>query len=144
MQDIYVNFFNSDNLPRKAFTYGQLPPPDCNGPTLTAVQWLKCFFTPQGSDPLDPDYGTILAGTVGSNVASVEDLGEFAQLAVDQATQQMRRIQGEDLSITSTTRLNNVEILDLALSLTSLMISVRITTQDGQSVAAAFSVPKSA
>lgn len=142
MLDIYVHFFNNDTLPRGPFSYGDLPTRDCTGLTSVAVQWLKNFFTEQGSDPLNMSYGTAFARMLGRNIGTREEVQEFVQLAVIEATRQQIRLQSEDLSRPNAMRLSNAELTELTVGPTGVNLTVFLTNQNGESVNAGFQVPR--
>lgn len=80
----------------------------------TVMQWLKCFFTEEGSDPGDLSYGTRLAGYIGGAVASSSDLQDAAALSVKGATQTIKGYQrGKSLpaaEVLSSVTLTGVEV----------------------------------
>lgn len=107
-----------------------------------AVQWLKNFFTEQGSDPLEPGYGTMFARMLGGNMLSRDEMTEFVQIAVQEATQQQIQAQSQDLTRTPSQRIAQAELRELTLTPDGIILTVYLTNQTQESVSAGFQIPR--
>lgn len=75
----------------KIFTFGFSAALKVKGPQSLVNRWLKTFFTPKGSDPLDPAVGTILAGMIGGNISSDRsDVEDQVIMSINDANDQVR------------------------------------------------------
>lgn len=74
--------------------------------------WLKCFLTPKGSDPTNPDYGTRFTNLIGSTIP-IKDAEDVISLAVNDCNQQIITLQRSIPDLTNTERLSSAKVVNL-------------------------------
>jgi len=79
----------------KFFTFGFDRSVGIRGPQKLALQWLKGFMTPKGSDPTDVESGTDFSNLIGSNIQSMQDLRDVVMLCIQDNNEQIYKIQQE-------------------------------------------------
>jgi len=97
MADRYDFYFQSkkpeDVLGFKFFTAGFSRTVAVRGVWKLTCQWLKCFMTPKGSDPTEPEYGTEFSRLIGTNITNMQDLRDVVMLAIEDCNTQIQTIQ---------------------------------------------------
>lgn len=96
----------------------------------TMMQWLKCFFTEQGSDISDVTYGTPIASMVGGVVSSEHDLRDAAVISVRTATDTVKAAQRR-ASVPQDELLSDVTLAGLSVTADSVDFYVTMTSGAG-------------
>jgi hypothetical protein len=76
----------------RVFSFGYVSALGVRGPQKLVNRWLKCFFTPRGSDPILTQYGTGFADLIGSNVSRYQDFVDAVTLFVKDCNTQLTAI----------------------------------------------------
>lgn len=106
-----------------------------SGPQAVANQWLKTFLTPKGTDPVYKESGTEFAYLMGSNINDQLSLQALLSEYVEDAAEQRRAIDRQNLSKPSSSRLRSAEIIQYtAIDSTRAEFWVQIFTQSGERV----------
>lgn len=77
----------------RAFGFGFISAVGVRGAQKLVNRWLKCFMTPQGSDPFSPTYGTGFTDLIGSNIQSTSDIIDVVSLAIQECNEQIRKFE---------------------------------------------------
>jgi len=93
------------------FTFGFKSPIRVDGLQKLANQWLKLFLTPKGTHPWRRLEGTNFAYLVGGNVDDVDAIQTSVLEYIEDATTQLKAIQGRQLALPDTERLLTVNLL---------------------------------
>lgn len=83
----------ADSNGQRLFTFAYASARGVRGFQKTINQWVKCLFTPKGSDIADREYGTFFSDLIGGNFSSTEDVAERVLIAVEDATTQVLTFQ---------------------------------------------------
>ena len=78
------------NQGQKVFTFGFTAALKVTGFQSLVNRWLKIFFTPRGSDPLDLTSGTTFANMVGGNYSGYAEIQGELVLAIEDTNDQIR------------------------------------------------------
>jgi len=101
----------------------------------TVNQWVKCLLTRRGSDVTAKSYGTALPDIIGSNISSAEELNEFLVIAVQEATEQLRRAQFLDAANTpDEERLASAAVTSFEVSETGYVAYIELKSVLNQNV----------
>jgi hypothetical protein len=73
----------------KLYTFGYVSAVGVKGPQKLINRWLKCFTTPKGSDPFDPESGTGFSNLIGSNISNDQDFVDAMALCIEDCNAQM-------------------------------------------------------
>jgi hypothetical protein len=73
----------------RVFTFGFTSALGVKGPQKLVNRWIKCLFTPKGSDLLDSQYGTAFPDLIGSNVSAYQDFADGAALCINDCSNQI-------------------------------------------------------
>lgn len=96
----------------RVFGFGFVSAVGVRGPQKLINRWLKCFMTPQGSDPFSPAYGTSFPDLIGSNIQSTSDVIDVVSLAIQDCNEQIRAFETTNLTPTEE-RLGSATILQI-------------------------------
>jgi hypothetical protein len=92
--DLYFQSLGGDNpFGTKPFVFGQARTLGIAGLQKLVNMFTKYLLTAVGSDPLNPEMGTILPTLIGSNV-DADDVEEILHLAVEKTVSALIAIQG--------------------------------------------------
>lgn len=83
----------ADQTSERVFGFGFVSAVGVRGPQKLVNRWLKCFMTPQGSDPFSPRYGTSFPDLIGSNIQSTSDVIDVVALAIQDCNEQVRAFE---------------------------------------------------
>lgn len=120
-----------EQVSTRVFGFGYVSAVGVRGPQKLINKWLKCFMTPQGSDPFSPGYGTGFADLIGSNVDSIEDAVDAIALFVQACSDQIKAFDRAALT-PADERLQNASILEVgSASEDSVVIWIGITNAAG-------------
>ena len=115
----------------KAFEFGFTASLKVDGFQSLINRWLKVIMTPEGSDPLYPDYGTVLPNLIGSNVNDLTtELEDAITLSVTSANSQVREQDLEGL-YPEEERLKQATVVDIQLGEDSIEAWVEIENMAG-------------
>jgi hypothetical protein len=103
------------------------------GLQMLVNDWLKCFLTPRGSDPIDLEYGTVFTGLIASNVRP-QDARDITLLAIEQCNTQMVSFQKGDTTLTSSERLASAALINFVIdnSAPGFSATVELKNQAGE------------
>lgn len=112
-------------------TYGVQRTIGVSGLQRMVNRWMLEFLTDEGSDPTDPDRGTVFVRLIGSNVYDERELNEVCQLAVTKATERVLLTQQSGINYTDNDRLRSAQIERIVYdeSALELSLTVRLTSQ---------------
>ena len=79
------------NQGQKVFTFGFTAALKVTGFQSLVNRWLKIFFTPRGSDPLDLTSGTSFANMVGGNYSGYAELQSELIMSIEDTNDQIRQ-----------------------------------------------------
>lgn len=99
-------------LSARVFGFGFVSAVGVRGPQKLINRWLKCFMTPQGSDPFDRTYGTGFPYLIGSNIQSTANVIDIVTLAIQDCSTQIRAFETTNL-MSADERLGSVSILQI-------------------------------
>jgi len=89
--DIHYQILPADQqVSARVFGFGFVSAIGVRGPQKLINRWLKCFMTPQGTDPYNPKYGTGFTDLIGSNIQSPTDVVDVISLAIQECNEQVR------------------------------------------------------
>ena len=94
--DIHFDPISAPNGAR-VFSFKYVGAVAVTGPRKMMNRWMKCLFTPKGSDPMDLNYGTMYASLFQSNISSAEDVRDVVALAIQDCNEQMVAMDGANL-----------------------------------------------
>ena len=80
----------SDVTGYKIFTFGYETALKVDGAQSLVNRWAKTFVTPKGSDPLEPNAGTVFGSLYGANVSQQADIQDIVFLAISDANTQVK------------------------------------------------------
>lgn len=90
--DIHFQILPSaDQLGEQVFGFGFTSAVGVRGPQKLINRWLKCFMTPQGTDPFNPKYGTGFGSLIGSNIGNIDDVKDAVALFVQDCNAQVKK-----------------------------------------------------
>lgn len=134
--DTYIELVPAaeQRVSRKTFRYGFKRHIGVKGFQKLINRWIKCFLTMEGTDPSDPDYGTLIPNLIGSNVTSRKDVVEALQLAVDKTNETILRLQAARPSDDPMEMLADARLEALAITPAGdgFEADVRVRNQAGQ------------
>lgn len=96
-------------LARSNFAFNPYNSIGVKGPQKLINRWLQNFFTPRGSDPLNPTRGTTFSTMIGGNVL-VEDLRATVDISVLECNEQLREIDGRSPWLDASEKLSDASI----------------------------------
>lgn len=90
--DIHFQLFNQGegSGQGKLFSFGFISAIGVKGPQKLVNRWIKCLFTPKGTDAFVKTYGTGFGDLVGSNIGGIQDVQDAASLFIDDCSDQIR------------------------------------------------------
>lgn len=132
--DIFVSYFVEEGQ-QNFFSFGFATPLPVTGLSKLLVYWLKALFTELGSDIFDPDYGSLLPRMIGGNVTDADDAADLIAMAVEQATESVRRIQSAS-SLTVAERIGTARLLDVSSSGDGVAARIKLENEAGESLIA--------
>ena len=92
--DIHFQILPADQqTSERVYGFGYTSAVGVRGPQKLINRWLKCFMTPQGSDPFSPTYGTGFTDLIGSNIQSTSDVIDVVSLAMQECNEQIREFE---------------------------------------------------
>ena len=102
--------------------------------------WLKCFLTPRGSDPVDLAYGTVFTNLIASNVP-VQDARDVTLLAIEQCNSQIAAFQKGDTTLTSSERLGSATLTGFVIDNSAPGFSATVELRNQARERLAFNLP---
>lgn len=132
-KDVYVVTRGPDQVTSiDVFAFGTDTRTPATGFYKTLLQWLKCFFTEQGTDIGDLSYGTGFASLIGGS-ASEADLRDAALLSVRQATKTIQSYQRRG-TVPADERLAAATLASLNVDQDSVTLYVTMVSGTGESL----------
>lgn len=111
-RDIHFQLVNPTDQPiGKYFTFGSAFAIGIDGPQKLANRWLKLFMESPGTSALAPGRGTEFSGLIGSNVDAIADLQALVRQYIDEANDQLRRLDSRSQTLTNDERLRDGSII---------------------------------
>jgi len=140
--DLYIEGISDVTLANgpRVLTFGNYPRHiGIQGIYKLVVRFIKCFLTPRGSDPADPDYGTSLMASFPGNV-DPKTIQALVSQSVQEALDKLREYDIEYL-LPDEERLFSVEIEDLVADTINGNVTLKLNLKNVAGTVALFSVP---
>lgn len=133
--DIFVSYFLEEGQ-QNFFSFGSATPQPVDGLSKLLVVWLKALFTDLGSDIYDTEYGSLLPRMIDGGVVDLEDAHDLTTMAVEQASESIRRIQSH-ATLLQSERLGSVRLLGIENSGTDgIAVRIKLENALGESLIA--------
>ena len=111
-RDIHFQLVNPTDQPiGKYFTFGSNFAIGIDGPQKLANRWLKLFMESPGSSAVSPGRGTDFTQLIGSNVDALADLQALVRQYIDEANDQLKRLDSKSRVLTDDERLRDGGII---------------------------------
>lgn len=112
MDDLHVHIIDPDEQSfGEQLTFDLASPLVVSGLQGLANRWTMLFFTPKGSDPVDPQRGTEFTYLIGSNTDDKQSLQALLSEYVEDANAQIKQSDRAATGYGRADRLHNAEII---------------------------------
>lgn len=138
--DIHLEGVQDSLRKTDVLTFGNYEKPlAVRGIHKMAARFLKCFLTPKGTDPSDPDYGTTLMASFNASISS-SDLHALATQSVQEVQDKLEEYDSEYL-LDDDERLFSSELKNIIVDEENQGVELWVSIRSVDGTVALFSFP---